>query len=121
MTDEEVIATFMDGPKPEATDVFDPQLPPLPISRNGWWLLSSDVDWRTRPQKGVVITCEMSLDVLWEVEEKIRLMSDELAEAYRYEVIADGLRKMSPFDLLHTSSEQRLKALVNIIRPMVEK
>lgn len=96
MTDEEVIASFME-PKPTWSS----------SDRNGEWWWCWDHRWHS---------CKLDLDALHEVEARL---TNEQWDAYANLMMDPAGIHHTRF-LLHASAEQKIEALAAVLRPEVE-
>lgn len=122
MTDQEVIATWMGGTKPKATDIRDYDQPK-------WWTAMFEFDAHSRvvPGSRIWTPRNLTLDALHEVEARL---SDEQWRAYRKSAIRGGWYRddwcvqhdhTTMFQsACHASAEQKITALASVLRPEVE-
>jgi hypothetical protein len=101
MTDQELICAWME---------------PRPIpSKNGW----RSSPWWKRKLRGArdyAHPRELDLDALWEVEERL---TNEQWEKYLHEFArTQGYWPLRT--LLHATPEQKIRALAQVLRPIVE-
>jgi hypothetical protein len=114
MTDQEVICTWME-PKPTAAASST-------VSAGAWWNRYAGVQrsgpaWVLTPFSGPWEPCPLTLDALWEVEERLTPEQQGQYTTALLAIIAVPFRCGWTW---HATPEQKIKALASVLRPLVE-